>query len=89
MKNFFTEVDDVTMTYGDIAQTADGMDYIRIYFEKPIQGGFAFLESSLPSLDVVEADGFSQQEIQKLLEYAKTNAFIIWQLAMRQEKKVA
>ncbi|MBR2215753.1 MAG: hypothetical protein IJ849_08360 [Selenomonadaceae bacterium] len=89
MKNFFTEVDDVTMTYGDVAHTPDGMDYIRIYFEKPIEGGFAFLESSLPTLDIVETEGFSTKEEQELLDYAKTNAFIIWQLALGEEAKVA
>ena len=54
MKNFFTEIDGITMTFSDIVITEDGMEYIRIYFEKPIEGGFQFLESTLPMLDVCE-----------------------------------
>ncbi len=30
MKNFYTEIDDVILTYSDIAKTKDGMEYIRI-----------------------------------------------------------
>lgn len=81
MKNFYSEVDDVTLTYSDINSTTDGMEYIRIYFEKPIEGDFAFLESVIPGLDVKETEGFSDGEVQELLNYANKNAFIIWQLA--------
>ena len=81
MKNFFTEIDGITMTFNNIANTEDGMEYIRIYFEKPVEGGFNFLESTLPALDVVESEGFTKQEIKELLEYASRNAFIVWELA--------
>ena len=81
MKNFFTEIDGITMTFNNIATTEDGMEYIRIYFEKPVEGGFKFLESTLPALDVVESEGFTKQEIKELLEYASRNAFIVWELA--------
>ena len=81
MKNFFTEIDGIAMTFNNIATTEDGMEYIRIYFEKPVEGGFNFLESTLPALDVVESEGFTKQEIKELLEYASRNAFIVWELA--------
>ena len=81
MRNFFTEIDGITMTFNNIATTEDGMEYIRIYFEKPVEGGFNFLESTLPALDVVESEGFTKQEIKELLEYASRNAFIVWELA--------
>ncbi len=81
MKNFFTEIDNVTMTFNDIAKTEDNMEYIRIYFEKPVDGGFNFLESTLPALGIVETKGFSKNEQKDLLDYASRNAFIIWDLA--------
>ena len=81
LKNFFTEIDGITMTFSDIVTTEDGMEYIRIYFEKPIEGGFQFLESTLPMLDVIETEGFNELEQNELLEYASRNAFIIWELA--------
>ena len=52
MKNFYSEIDDVTLTFGDVHTNQDGMDYITIYFERPNDDGFDFLESSLPSLDI-------------------------------------
>ena len=81
MKNFFTEIDGITMTFNNIATTEDGMEYIRIYFEKPVEGGFNFFLFTLPALDVVESEGFTKQEIKELLEYASRNAFIVWELA--------
>ena len=81
MKNFYTEIDGITMTFNDIGKTADGMEYIRIYFEKPVEGGFHFLDSTLPALNIVETEGFSEQEQKDLLDYASRNAFIIWELA--------
>ncbi|MBR6906898.1 MAG: hypothetical protein IKN33_08220 [Selenomonadaceae bacterium] len=81
MKNFFTEIDGITMTFNDIGRTEDGMEYIRIYFEKPVEDGFCFLESSLPLLNVVETEGFTEQEQKELLDYASRNAFMIWELA--------
>lgn len=81
MKNFYTEIDNITMTFNDITKTEDGMEYIRIYFEKPVEGGFYFLESTLPALDIVETEGFTEEEQKDLLDYASRNAFIIWELA--------
>lgn len=83
MKNFYTEIDSITMTFNDIATTQDGMEYIRIYFEMPVEGGFNFLESTLPALDIVASEGFTARETQDLLDYASRNAFIIWELARK------
>jgi hypothetical protein len=80
MKNFYSEVDDVTLTYSDIKTTADGMEYIRIYFEKPTADGFSFLESVIPGLEVKESEGFSDAEITDLIDYVNRNAFILWWL---------
>ena len=53
MKNFYSEIDEVTLTFSDIHTTTDGMEYIRIYFERPTENGFDFLESTIPSLRVL------------------------------------
>lgn len=89
MKYFFSEIDEVTLTFSDIKINRDGMEYIRIYFEHPNSDGFDFLESTLPTLRVKSSMGFSQKETADLLEYAKTNAFLIWEIARRDGEKVA
>jgi len=81
MKNFFSEMNDITTTFSDIRQNCDGMEYIKIYFERPNENGFDFLESSLPSLSVKSSFGFNQIELQNLLDYARANAYLMWDIA--------
>lgn len=81
MKHFFSEMDEITLTFSDIHVNRNGMEFIRIYFERPTDGGFDFLESTLPALIVKDANGFSPEETAQLLNYAKTNAFLIWDIA--------
>ena len=81
MKYFFSEIDGITLTFGDIHVNRDGMEFIKIYFEHPREGGFDFLESTLPMLNVKACSGFTKEEIANLLQYARTNAFLIWEIA--------
>lgn len=92
MKYFFSEIDEITLTFGDIHFNKQGMEYIKIYFERPNDNGFDFLESTLPALEVKNYFGFKNDEIKKLLEYAKNNAFLIWDIArenVKEEKNFA
>ena len=88
MKYFFSEIDEVTLTFSDIKINRDGMEYIKIYFEHPNADGFDFLESTLPSLMIKKTFGFSAEESARLLEYAKTNAFLIWEIAREGGEKI-
>ncbi len=81
MKNFYSEIDEITLTFSNIHTTHDGMEYIRIYFERPTENGFDFLESTIPSLNVKECSGFSGTEAKELLRYAQANAFLMWDIA--------
>ena len=89
MKYFFSEIDEVTLTFSDICTNRDGMKFIKIYFEHPNSDGFDFLESTLPTLQVKDSCGFSADESAKLLDYARTNAFLIWELAREGGEKLA
>lgn len=89
MKYFFSEIDEVTLTFSDIHATRDGMEFIRIYFEYPTEDGFNFLESTLPTLNVKKSSGFSKEETARLLDYARTNAFLIWDIAREGADKFA
>ena len=89
MKNFFSEIDDITLTFSDIRTTRDGMEYLRIYFERPNSNGFDFLESTLPALTVKKSVGFDEKESARLLDYARTNAFLLWDVAREGGDKLA
>ena len=89
MKYFFSEIDGVTLTFSDILTNRYGMEYIRIYFERPNENGFDFLESTLPALNVKDSVGFSKDELRELLDYARTNAFLIWEIAREDGDNVA
>ena len=89
MKYFFSEIDNITLTFGDIHVNRDGTEYIKIYFERPSKGGFDFLESTLPALNVKACKGFSEDERAQLLEYVQTNAFLIWEIAREDGEKLA
>lgn len=89
MKNFYSEIDEITLTFSDVKVSKDGMEYVRIYFEKPTDNGFSYLESIIPGLNIKDTEGFSENEIKELLEYANQNSFIIWQLAKNGSVNIA
>lgn len=89
MKYFFSEIDETTLTFSDIKTNGDGMEFIKIYFEHPNENGFDFVESTLPALNVKDSFGFSEKETAQLLDYARTNAFLIWEIAREGGGKIA
>ncbi|MBR1805103.1 MAG: hypothetical protein IJ774_01815 [Selenomonadaceae bacterium] len=89
MKHFFSEIDEVTLTFSDVRTTRDGMEYLRIYFERPNSNGFDFLESTLPALSVIKSAGFTKAETARLLNYARTNSFLLWDIAREGDDELA
>ena len=74
MKNVYTEFGDGTLvTYNDIQMGKNG-EHIPLYFEKPVDGGFAFLETSLPDLSVIASGGYTDSEKKELMKFALCNA---------------
>ncbi len=89
MKYTYVEFADGTLvTFNDIRQDNNG-EHIDIYFEKPIDNGFAFLQLSLPDLNVVASGEYSKQEIQDLQSFAGDNAALIWEMAREGGSKIA
>jgi len=89
MKYFFSEIDEVTLTFSSVQTTRDGMEFIKIYFESPNENGFNFLESTLPALNIKNSSGFSEEETERLLDYARTNSFLIWEIAREGAENIA
>jgi len=81
MKHFYSEIDNITLTFGDVHENAAGLEYIPLYFEKPIENGFAFCEMNLPVLNPYKSFGFSEMDINELVKYARNNAPLIWEIA--------
>lgn len=50
---------------------------VKVYFEKPIDGGFQNATCWLPAYRWENIDGFSEEEVGKLNEFLKNNAHII------------
>ena len=84
MKNFFSEFNDVTLTFSDIQLDKNGMEFMRIYFERPCKiHFFDFIESRIPGFEVVASEGFSDNEIAFWLNYAMRNSFLMWDFSRK------
>lgn len=81
MKHVYVEFDNkILITFNDIHRDKNG-EHISLYFEQPVEGGFNFLETSLPDLNIVDFEGFTKEKVQDLLDFAKDNAPLIWEMA--------
>ncbi len=88
MKNYFSTVDDICLTFSDI-ETIDGFDEISFRFERPNDKGFDFAEGKLPNNMIYKSGGFSEDELMSLEQYIRNNAFIIWEIANEKRGSVA
>lgn len=80
MKNYYSTLDDVVMTFSDIEEKS-GFDEISVYFERPNENGFDFAEGKLPNNMLYKSYGFSQTELMQLERYLCNNAALIWEIA--------
>ena len=66
MKNYYSTVDNVVMTFSDIEER-NGFDEITVYFERANdKGEFDFAEGKYPNKLIYKSYGFSQTEIMSL-----------------------
>jgi hypothetical protein len=80
MKHVYVEFDNnILVTFNDIHKDKNG-EHISLYFEQPVEGGFNFLETSLPDLNIVDYGGFTKEKVQDLLDFARDNAPLIWEM---------
>ena len=54
---------------------------VKVYFEKPIDGGFHSATCYLPAYRWEDVDGFSSADVQRLERVLKNNAHLILQFA--------
>ena len=89
MKNFYSEIDEITLTFSDIHSTPDGMEYIRIYFERPTENGFDDARCELPSYTWTEKRGFTDKEIDLFHQLLESNAHLLFRYAADGGVKIA
>ena len=71
----FIQLDDKTeIVHSEIL---DG-DRVKVYVEKPIEGGFNSAVCYLPEYEWVEIDGFTRDEINKFQEILESTAHLIY-----------
>ena len=77
----FMTLNDKTEIVHSEAYIDNNKETVKVYFEKPIYGGFNSAECYLPSYEWKNINGFSEEEINSFQELLKSTAHIIISLA--------
>lgn len=77
----FMTLDDKTEVVHSEAYNVNGMETVKVYFEKPVYGGFHSAECYLPSYEWKNIDGFSSDEINCLQKFLESVAHIVIRLS--------
>lgn len=86
MKNYYSTIDHLVMTFSDIERNDYGFEIIIARFEKEHEEGFYYSEWKLPCISNTKSFGFSEEEIFEQERYLRNNATLIWELAREQEE---
>ena len=77
----FVILDDNTGVAHSDAYNVNGLEVVKVYFERPVQGGFYSAECYLPTYEWRNNHGFSTEEICYYQDYLQTIAHVVIQLA--------
>jgi len=77
----FMTLDDGTEVVHSESFDKDGVETVKVYFEKPIYGDFESAECYLPNYEWKNIDGFTEERIAYFTEYLKSVAHIVIRLA--------
>lgn len=77
----FMTLSDKTEVVHSEAYDVNGVETVKVYFEKPVYCGFHSAECYLPSYEWKNIDGFSNEEIAELQQYLESVSHIIIQLS--------
>ena len=72
----FMTLEDGTGVAHSEAYDCNGTATVKVYFEKPVEGGFLSAECYLPSYEWKNIDGFTDKDISQLQEYLQSVAYI-------------
>ena len=77
----FMTLNDGTEIVHSESRLVDGSENVKVYFERPVNGGFDSAECYLPSYEWKNIVGYSDMEIQYFQEFLESTAHIIIGLA--------
>ena len=81
MKNYYSTINQVVLTFSDIRTNKNGFETILARFERPNEKGFDVSEWKLPCTCNIKSYGFSEDEIIEQERYLQNNAPLMWELA--------
>lgn len=87
MKNYYSTIDNIVLTFSDVEEDKNGFDSITFCFERINDNGFDFAEGVLPENQIYKTYGFSEDELMQMQEYLKNNSFLIWEIASEKGDK--
>ncbi|BCN31903.1 hypothetical protein [Anaeromicropila herbilytica] len=77
----FMQLDDNTEIVHSELQNDDNGEYVKVYIEKPVEGGFHSAVCYLPSYHWEEIIGFDKTEMEKYQELLESTAHLIIRFA--------
>lgn len=77
----FLTLPDGTVIVHSEAQMIDGKEQVKVYVEKPCEGGFKSAVCSLPEYRWTGIQGFDQQEMEKIHEIVSSSAHLLIRFA--------
>jgi len=80
MHPFMTLEDNTEIVHSE-AFVVDGKEMVKVYIEKPIEGGFQSAECYLPDYQWNNIVGFNDEDIDRFQELLESTAHIIIRLA--------
>lgn len=80
MYPFMTLNDDTEIVHSELLNK-EGAESVKVYIEKPVNGGFCSAVCYLPQYKWENIDGFSDEEINKYQKFIESVAHIIINLA--------
>lgn len=80
MYPFLTLPDGTEIVHSE-ARMVDGKELVKVYIEKPCEGGFKSAVCSLPAYQWTEIQGFDQQEMAQLREIVSSSAHLLIRFA--------
>ena len=77
----FMVLEDKTEVVHSETYDSNGTETVKVYFEKPIYGGFQSAECYLPNYEWANIQGFSREDIDKFQKFLQSIAHVVIRLA--------